>query len=402
MDLRVAYILATSKGGIPHYTAELANAIAKYINDVTVIKPKTTTADNMFSENVKVVNAFRPLNVSTTYAYRLRGIIRMLSINNLIGFFLSYKNASVLEEVNPDIVHITDSSPQALMLLYKFFKKRPVVITIHDSSKPIFILTKSLPLLIYSTFVSISNILALILLRKADKVITHTQRNKKELSEEWRVKPENIVTIPHGSYRYFQRKFKSNVNEEANCILFFGHIRALSKPLDPLVDAIPIIKKEIPNIKCIIAGSGVIPERSYQIIEKNKPNFEVHNYFIPNEKVGEFFSRASLVVITNKHQKGHSGVLTIAYSFGKPVVTTNVGEFPTLVRDTSCGLIVPPDNPKALAEAIIKLLKDENLRKKMSKNALKMAGKLSWDNIAKMHIKVYEEVLDERKKRNKD
>ena len=176
---------------------------------------------------------------------------------------------------------------------------------------------------------------------------------------------------------------------------FFGNIVPV-KGLDILIEAIPIIIKEIPDVKLIIAGDGAIPKDCWEIINKYRSNFEIHNYFIPNEKVWEFFSRASIVVIPNKRQDGHSGSLTIAYSFGKPVVTTNVGEFPLLVEKTGCGLAVPPNNPKALADAIIKILESNKLRKKMSKNALKMAEKLSWDRIAKMHIKVYERLLGDK------
>ena len=50
---------------------------------------------------------------------------------------------------------------------------------------------------------------------------------------------------------------------------------------------------------------------------------------------------------------------------------------------------MPPKSPRALADAIIKLLKDEGLRKQMSKNALKKAEELSWDDIGKRHIEDY-------------
>jgi glycosyltransferase involved in cell wall biosynthesis len=59
------------------------------------------------------------------------------------------------------------------------------------------------------------------------------------------------------------------------------------------------------------------------------------------------------------------------------------------------GLLVPPKDQEVLAEAVIKLLKDDDLRKPMEENAYKKAEELSWDNIAKRHIEVYEEVLDE-------
>jgi glycosyltransferase involved in cell wall biosynthesis len=230
-----------------------------------------------------------------------------------------------------------------------------------------------------------------------DRIIVHTQIHKRYLLK-MGFPTDKIEVIPQGTFDLFFRICRHDraVKEERNTILFFGNI-VWSKALDILTDAIPLVVKEIPDVKLIIAGDGVIPKRSWQVITKYRLNFEIHNYFIPNEKVAEFFSHASLVVIPNRRQEGHSGVLTVAYSFGKPVVTTNVGEFPMLVRDAGCGLAVPPENPEALAEAIITLLRDEGLRKKMGGNALKMAEKLSWDNIAKMHMKLYEEALNERK-----
>lgn len=130
-----------------------------------------------------------------------------------------------------------------------------------------------------------------------------------------------------------------------------------------------------------------------------RKKYLVKRYGSNKTLVEDYFSRASVVVIPNRSQEGHSGSLTVAYSFGKPVITTNVVEFPQLVKEAGCGLIVPPDDPEALADAVINLLQDKKLRKKMSKNALKMAEELSWDNIAKRHIKVYEDAIREHTRR---
>jgi len=395
--MKVAYILTTSRGGLPHYTAELANAVSNYA-DVTVIKPVVTTADDVFSNKVKVINAFKPTTLSFVDIYKGTAI----SFKNIRGL-LSYRNIKVVNEIKPDIIHFSSGLlPHAKIFakLHKLDRKYPTILTLHDVFQKKLIMLpgrdmhSDVPFL-NVIVVNIGNFFDLLMPRiRISRAIVHSKRNKEVLIEKG-MYPEKIAVIPHGTYSFFKNYNTCELEEEKNTILFFGNIVS-SKALDVLIDAIPIVAKKMPNVKLIIAGDGVIPKRSWKIIEKKyKSNFEIHNYFIPNEKVGEFFSRASLIVIPNRRQEGHSGSLTIAYSFGKPVVTTNVGEFPTLVRDAGCGLVVPPENPKVLAEAIIKLLRDENLRKKMSKNALKMAEKLSWDNIAKMHMKVYEEVLNE-------
>jgi glycosyltransferase involved in cell wall biosynthesis len=91
-------------------------------------------------------------------------------------------------------------------------------------------------------------------------------------------------------------------------------------------------------------------------------------------------------------------VISSAYGFKKPVVATDVGSIPEIVDDGVTGFIVPPKNPEALAEAIIKLLKDEKLRKQMGENAYKkLKTDLSWDNIAEKTIEVYREAINEHK-----
>ncbi|RLI84478.1 MAG: sugar transferase [Archaeoglobales archaeon] len=401
MGMKVVYILPTSVGGLPHYVAELANAVANYAN-VTVIKPIKTTADNIFSNNVKIVNAFKPFIIS--FASLAKGEISFTSIKNII----SYNNINVIGKINPDIIHFAADLPPILEIftyLHKLDVKYRTVVTFHDYiPRRSIILRRGRELLADAPFLTviaqnINNLLNLLKPEiKIDGIIVHSKKTKEKLIKSG--VSRRVYVIPHGVYTFFRElNHARSIKEENNCILFFGNICPV-KGLDTLIKAIPIIAKKIPDVKLIIAGDGVIPKKNWQIIEKYKSNFEIHNYFIPNEEVGKFFSRACIVVIPNRRQEGHSGSLTVAYSFGKPVVTTNVGEFPILVKEAGCGLVVPPENPKALAEAIIKLLRDENLRKKMSKNALKMAEKLSWDNIAKMHIKVYEEVLNERRSRS--
>ena len=395
--MKIAYVLLSSKGGIPHYVACLANAVSKYA-DVVLLKPDKTTADDIFSNRIEVVNAFKSMDLSYVDIYK-RTFISLKTVEGL----LSYKNLKMVEEVKPDLVHFPGGfipPIQIFIRLHKLDEKYPVLVTLHNVlPKRFFMLPKrDIPFEPFLNVVvaNIANFLDLLMPRvKCERVIVHTQGNRERLIERG-LPPQKVVVIPHGVFNFFKNygNNSDDLKEEKNCVLFFGNIVA-SKAVDVLIDAMPIVIKEIPDVKLIIAGDGVIPKRSWKIVEKYKSNFEIHNYFIPNEKVREFFSRACIVVIPNRKQEGHSGSLTIAYSFGKPVVTTNVGEFPTLVRDAGCGLVVPPEDPTALAEAIIKLLKDDELRGKMKENALRMAEKLSWDNVAKIHMRVYEEVLNE-------
>ena len=395
--MKLCYILPTSVGGLPHYVAELANSISKYA-DVVVIKPIRTTADDIFSHKIKIVNLFDSIDLSYVNIHKNP----LLPFKNINGIF-SCNKINTIGKIEPDLVHFPAGLPPYMTFFVHLFgldRKYPIVVTFHDfvPSNIILLHERNTRSSAYASkfldiFTTIFDYVSDLLIRKIRMAgaIVHTKKNKETLMKKgFNIK--KIAIIPHGTYSFFKNYNYSIKKEEKNCILFFGNIIA-SKGLDVLVDAIPEIKNEIPNIKLIIAGNGFIPKKSRKIIKKFKSNFEIHNYYIPNNKVGEFFSRASIVIMPHRALEGHSGSLTVAYSFGKPVVTTNVGDFPSLVEDAGCGLTVPPNDPKALANAIIRVLKNEEIRRKMKKNALKKAEDLSWDRIAEMHIDFYEGVL---------
>jgi glycosyltransferase involved in cell wall biosynthesis len=79
--------------------------------------------------------------------------------------------------------------------------------------------------------------------------------------------------------------------------------------------------------------------------------FEIHEGYISSEGITGLFQRASLVVLPYL-SASTSGVLMIAYSFGKPVVATKAGCLPEYVEDNITGLLVDPANVEQLAEAI--------------------------------------------------
>uniref|UniRef100_UPI0011871151 glycosyltransferase n=1 Tax=Haladaptatus cibarius TaxID=453847 RepID=UPI0011871151 len=77
-------------------------------------------------------------------------------------------------------------------------------------------------------------------------------------------------------------------------------------------------------------------------------------------------------------------------SFGVPAVTTTAGDFGTLVEESEAGLVVPPGDVGALADALVQLLDDDKKRARMADNSAAMAERLSWDTIAQEHREMYE------------
>lgn len=381
--MRVLYIIGQNAGGLPHYTAELANAVVEHA-DVTVMKPVETTADDLFVDEVDLVESFRSISVSMPNIYKLRV--------NPIEFargILSYNNLKRIGQIDADVTHITTGLfPQVKLFswLHRIDELRPLVVTHHEvpnnplsfSRPPVFVeelINTALPEL------------------DEDGLIVHTEMQKQALIERGK-DAEKIEVIPHGAYSVFGSQEDVDIPPEPNSVLFFGNL-VPPKGLDTLIKAIPLVKQEIPDIKLIIAGDGRLTSRSKSIIERHPESFEVHNYFIPNEKVKHFFARAEIVAMPYRDQdgtKGHSGALATAFSFGKPVVSSSAGDFPRLVEESGCGIVVPPEDPEGLAEAIEQVLNDFEAKQHMSANSHRMAEKLSWSNIARRHIELYDSI----------
>lgn len=387
----VVYVLSQDRGGLPHYGAELANAVAHHA-DVTVLKPETTTADEILSDDVEVIDAFRPLNVSLPDISKLR-----VNPLDVAGAMYSYRNVELIDELDPDVVHdVMGLLPHMKLFisLTGFDERYPFVVTFHELSAD------------WSSMLSGEWSMAIEYLIKSaipnvdiDVGIVHAESQRPMLRDRYlrRIEsvPRDVTVIPHGTYDFFGDYAHEAPSEEENSVLFFGNVIP-DKGIDVLIESIPIVKRYIPDVTLVIAGDGRLTSRSKRIIDAHPDNFEVRNYYVPNEEVGTLFSRTELVVLPYRKRggKGHSGTLSIAYSFGKPVVATNAGDFPHLVGDSECGLVVPSDDPVKLADAIVRVLTDTSLRDRMSRNSSKMAERLSWENVAEQHMWVYRRALE--------
>ena len=101
--MHVALILMTGEGGIPHYTAELANALSTIEGaEVTVVKPEMTTADDLFDSKTNTRNWFRNPGISISNI-----ATRDVSVWNIISSCLSIRNLSDISTLEPDVIHFT-------------------------------------------------------------------------------------------------------------------------------------------------------------------------------------------------------------------------------------------------------------------------------------------------------
>jgi glycosyltransferase involved in cell wall biosynthesis len=224
-----------------------------------------------------------------------------------------------------------------------------------------------------------------IALSYGDVYLTHSEWDKQNLLS-WlgKLREPQVKTCVHPLYQPFSIERLNR--EEARTrlgikgkrvLLFFGFIREY-KGLEYLLRSIPLILREYP-IHLVIAGE-VWGEVAPYIEMIRGLDIDRHvtliNRYIPNEEVSVFFDAADLVVIPFVSAT-QSGVVQLAFAFGKPVVVGNVGGLPEAVQDGKTGYLVPPRNPEAIAHAVTNFY--QGMREsEMVKAIQEMQSKDSW------------------------
>ncbi len=281
-----------------------------------------------------------------------------------------------IEGFDPDVVHLQQGHPWFNLALARL-RHRPLVVTAHDPRRHMGDHEgRKVPQFLYDHG-----------FRRASQLIVHGSPLKDVLVDELRIPEERVHVIPH----IVLGSAPDRAGEEAPVILFFGRIWEY-KGLDYLIRAEPMITKEVPDARIVIAGTGEDFGR-YRAMMVHPERFEVHNEFVSDGDRDDLFSRASVVVLPYV-DASQSGVIPLAYTFSKPVVATTVGALPEAVEHGRTGYLVPPRDESALAEAVIRLLKDRELRLSMgAAGKRKIDTEASPETVARETLAVYRQAM---------
>jgi glycosyltransferase involved in cell wall biosynthesis len=225
--------------------------------------------------------------------------------------------------------------------------------------------------------------------RRADELITHAEQLAAVLVNEVHLPASRITVIPHVAIS--SDGPVETIEERGSRLLFFGRIWEY-KGLEYLIRAEPLVSERVPDVEIVIAGRGEDFDR-YRRMMVHPERFVVDNEVIPEDRVARHFSEASVVVLPYI-DASQSGVVPVAYSFARPVVATSVGGLPSVVEDGVTGLLVPPRDERALADALVTLLQDAELRHKMGlAGRQKLEREWAPEVIGPQHVEVYRRAL---------
>lgn len=258
---------------------------------------------------------------------------------------------------NPNVIHLQGWSPTLLPFLGKL--KKPLVFTWHDpvahSGE------KSLAMDLTQKW----------LVKRASRVIVLSEAMREEAQK---INPNlHIAVIPHGVFDCYRGEIESKPKELNGkpYVLFFGRVQKY---------------KGVEDLCAAYDGNLVIAGRHFYRLEI-PDSATVINRHIPVEEVRYLFRHAELCVLPYRDAT-QSGVLMLGYAFGTPMVATETGGLPEMIKDTA--MLVRPGDKGRLGHAIRYLLRHPEERLAMGKRGREYAeANYGWDRIAGQHLDVY-------------
>ncbi len=194
--------------------------------------------------------------------------------------------------------------------------------------------------------------------------------------------------------------FKTSQLSEDTVIAIVGRLDEV-KGHRVLIESLPLIKKEFPDVKVVIAGNeeGVKWDELKRYAEKlNVEECISYKGYLTDEEIAEVMKTSRVGIIPSLGSEAVSRVALEWMASARPVVASNVGVLSEIVQNGYNGFIVEPNNCRQLSSSIVKILKDTELNVKMGKNALKYIEKNFSPSVYIRKLEILMKKLAERKK----
>lgn len=294
--------------------------------------------------------------------------------SSLQALMMTLKVAWFICKENFDVIHTDCMLGMWDLMLYQLFEKK-MVLTVHDP----FPHTGEVNARVMFNYK--------IAMRLVRKFVLLNNQQKDEFCETYHINPQQILINRLGIYDNISTFVSSGKQVKGHNVLFFGRISPY-KGIEYLCRAMIKVKEQVPDATLTIAGGG---KMYFDVSPYEKLNWvKIINRYVGMEELAGLLQECALTVCpyTDATQ---SGVIMTSYSLCKPVVATNVGGLGEMVKDGKTGLLVPPKDECALADAIITLLRSDSALDDMADNIRNdyFVGDKSWKVIAKKYVSFY-------------
>jgi glycosyltransferase involved in cell wall biosynthesis len=220
----------------------------------------------------------------------------------------------------------------------------------------------------------------------ADGFLVHARSEAERLRPRAAGRPVRVH--PHPTYEVFHRRPPSREEARAaldvrgRTILFFGYVRPY-KGLADLLEALRIARPDAWDL-LLVTGEFYEPRDRYEGLLRDpalQGKVRVTDRYVANEEVAAYFAAADVVALPYRSATG-SGIAQVAFGAGAPVIATRTGGLEEVVEDGVSGLLVPPEDPAALAGAVERFF-DQDLGPVLKEGVLRARDRFTWDGLVR-------------------
>jgi glycosyltransferase involved in cell wall biosynthesis len=234
--------------------------------------------------------------------------------------------------------------------------------------------------------------------RRCSALFVHSDGLRDQLLERMGSSGPPIVSVPHGPWRVPSRSQSTSEDRpHRKQLLLFGTLRR-NKGIDLMLDAL----KHVPGAQLTIAGqfeTSTLRDEVLARLQDKTLAVRLIDRFVSEEETAKLFAEATLAVLPYTNFHAQSGVLHLALSHGVPVVVTDVGALGEFVRKERVGIVSPPNDAMAFAEAIRRALEPVT-HQDLREACVRHSASHSWKEAAQRTLRCYQDVIGSRSPRS--
>ena len=335
--------------GLTIYVERLARALAKRGHQVTVL---TSHYEREFP--------FREVMDGVTVIRH--PVLFRLSKGSIMPGFLSHA-WKLMREHDVVSVHLPQAESGPLSFIGRVLARKPVVLTYHcDLQLPVGFFNRVVDKLVYA-----SNWIAG---KFANRIVAYTQdyADHSPLLTQFKNKikviypPVEMPAPDAEAVHALKQKYKTN----GHVVVGFAARFAAEKGVDYLLNSIPLVREKIPNVKYLLAGEykNVIGENVWERLQPQIQQYREYLEFlgpIPAHEMGNFFGACDVLTVPSINSTESFGLVQVeAMLSGCPVIATNLPGVREVTRVTRMGTVVPIQDARALADAIVAIAQNRS------------------------------------------
>ena len=227
--------------------------------------------------------------------------------------------------------------------------------------------------------------------KNADIIIVPSQYLK-NIVKGWGV-PEQGIKVVYNALEQLsephipKEEIKKKIRIKGDIILSIGRL-APWKGFSALIEVLPELLKENPNFKLIIIGEGEEKKKIELRVEKLRLKDNVKLIGKINHQDILLYFKVADVFVLNSGYEGLPHVVLEAMQFGVPVIVSNKGGSPELIKDSFNGFLIEYNNKEQIKNALLKLCQDKNLQKRFVENSKEKLKEFSWESLINKTIKI--------------